>query len=348
MYSSGVFENALIVVAEWPHRAQPGSFITLLRARASLAGLLILAACDSTAGGRPVLGFAQISSNMALDEARDGFFRALADSGYVRDSTIEVIERNAQGDIATLMLIMNEFKMRGVGYVATVSSLATQAALRVITSQPIVFGAVANPYIIGAGTAPDAHRPHVTGANIPLPVDSAFALAHEAFPGITAWGTLYDPADPFAEFYLEVARAMAEHLGLRLVTVAAMSPGDIAPGIQALKAQGAGGVLQIPSVMIGSAFSAVVKSARQVGMPVVTANTGYKGVPLALGLSFYANGYDAGLLMIRVLRGESPAGIPFQAASRRQLVVDTAAAREVGVTIPESILARADSVLGAR
>ena len=310
--------------------------------------LSALAACEASLAGRPVLGFAQISSSAPLDEARDGFFRALADSGYIRDSTIKVIERNAQGDIATLMLIMNEFKQRGVGYVATVSSLATQAALRVITSQPIVFGAVANPYIIGAGTSATAHKANITGANIPLPLDSAFALAREAFPTIDTWGTLYDPADPFAEFYLEMAKHMAEVLHVKLITVAATTPGDISAGIQALKAQGAGGVMQIPSVMIGGAFSAVVKAARQTGTPVVSANTGYKGVPLALGLSFYANGYDAGLIMIRVLRGESPATIPFQPASLRHLVVDLDAAREFNVTIPDAIIARADSVLGKR
>jgi putative ABC transport system substrate-binding protein len=310
--------------------------------------VLGLAACDSTVAGRPVLGFAQVSSAAPLDEARDGFFKALADSGYIRDSTIKIIERNAQGDIATLMLIMNEFKQRGVDYVATVSSIATQAALRVITTSPIVFGAVANPYIIGAGKTATDHKPHITGANIPLPLDSAFALAHEAFPKIDTWGTLYDPGDPFAEFYLEMARKTAADLKVKLLTVACSTPGDIAPGIQALKAQGASGIMQIPSVMIGGAFSAVVKAARQAGTPVVTSNTGYKGVPLALGLSFYHNGYDAGVIMIRVMRGESPANIPFQPASRRELVVDLNAAREFGVTIPESIMAKADTVLGRR
>jgi ABC-type uncharacterized transport system substrate-binding protein len=312
------------------------------------AGICLLASCDSNAGGRPVLGFAQVSSAAPLDEARDGFFKALADSGYIDDSTITIIERNAQGDIATLMLIMNEFKQRGVDYVATVSSIATQAALRVITSSPIVFGAVANPYIIGAGTSATEHKPHITGANIPLPLDSAFVLAREAFPTIETWGTLYDPGDPFAEFYLEMARKTAEDLKVKLLTVACSTPGDIAPGIQALKAQGAGGIMQIPSVMIGGAFAAVVKAARQVRTPVVSANTGYKGVPLALGLSFYHNGYDAGTIMIRVMRGESPATIPFQPASTRELVVDLDAAREFGVTIPDAIIARADTVLGQR
>lgn len=311
--------------------------------------LLLLAGCGPEDGGsRPVIGFAQVSSTAPLDEARRGFLRALADSGFVPDSTITLIERNAQGDIATLMLIMNEFKLGRVQYVATASSVATQAALKVINDRPIVFGAVANPYIIGAGTSPTDHRPNVTGASIPLPVDSTLALGRELLPGVTTWGTLYDPADPFAEFYLEVAHDAAAHLGVRFLSVACASTADIAPGIQALHAQGARAVLQIPSIMIGGGIAAVVKATRQLGMPLLMANTGYPGVPVSLGLSFFDNGYDQGLLMIRVLRGESPADLPFQAASKRQLVIDLAAAREVGLAIPPAVLARADSVLGAR
>jgi putative ABC transport system permease protein len=319
-----------------------------LTTAALLAALSVSAGCDAATGdSRPVIGFAQISSVGPLDEARDGFFQALADSGFIRDSTITVLERNAQGDIPALMLIMNEFKMRGVDVVATVSSVATQAALKVITG-PIVFGAVANPYVIKAGTSPTEHRQNVTGAPIPLPVDSALALAHEVFPAITTWGTLYDPVDPFAEYYLEMVRAAATALGVGFIAVACTGPADIAPGVQALKARGAGGVLQIPSVMIASGYPAVVKTARQTGMPLVGTTIGLPGVPLALGLSFGANGYDMGLLMIRVLRGESPAGMPFQAASKRQLLVNLKAAREFGITIPEVIIRRADSVIGGR
>ncbi len=303
-------------------------------------------ACGKSDARKIVIGYAQVSSVATLDEARAGFFKALADSGFVPDKTITVIERNAQGDIPALGLIMSDFQQQGVTHVATVSSVATQAALKSITDRPIIFGAVANPYVIGAGTSPANHRPNITGAEIPLPVDSAVVLAHETFPDVKEWGTLFDPADPFAEFYLEKAKAGAAAAGVRLITVACTGPGDIAAGIQALKAQGARGVVQIPSVMIGGAFSAVVKSTRQANMPLVGTTTSFQGAPIALGLSFYANGYDMGLIMIRVLRGADPATIPFQSEKKRSLVVDLASARAYGVTIPPAILARADSVIG--
>ncbi len=318
-----------------------------MRVAACLVPLALTAACDAGTESRPVIGYAQVSSIATLDESREGFFRALADSGFVNDSTITVLDRNAQGDIPTLSLIMSDFLQQGATHIATISSVATQAALKAITDRPIVFGAVANPYIIGAGTTPADHRPNVTGAEIPLPVDSAVVLAHEAFPDVKTWGTLYDPADPFAEFYLEKAKAGAAAAGVRLITAACTAPGDIAPGIQALKAQGAGGVVQIPSIMIGGAFAAVVKSTRQANIPLIATTTSFRGAPLALGLSFYANGYDMGLIMIRVLRGEDPATIPFHASKVRTLIVDLDAASEYGVTIPAEIMSRADSVLGA-
>lgn len=307
----------------------------------------VAAACSTKSETkRPKIGYAQVSSAAALDDARAGFFKALADSGYVRDSTITILERNAQGDIPSLSLIMSEFMQQNVTQVATISSVATQAALKTITDRPIVFGAVANPYVIGAGVTPTQHRANVTGAEIPLPVDSAMVLAHEAFPAIKAWGTLFDPGDPFAEFYLEKAKAGAAAAGVSLVTIACTAPGDIAAGIQALKAQGAGGVVQIPSVMIGGAFAAVVKSTRAADMPLVATSTSYRGAPLGLGISFYNNGYDMGTMMIRVLRGADPATMPFHVANKRTLVVDLDAAREYGVTIPAAIISRADSVYG--
>src|SRR4029079_3972562 len=173
------------------------------------------------------------------------------------DVNVTFLERNAQGDIPTLSLIMREFVQQGATQVATISSIATQTAMKVITDRPIVFGAVANPYVINAGTSPTAHRPNVTGAEIPLPVDTARELAVTTFPQAKVWGTLFDPADPFAEHYLGIVRRKAEQLGIRSDTIACTSPQDIATGVQALRAQGVGGIMQIPSVMIGGGFPAL-------------------------------------------------------------------------------------------
>jgi putative ABC transport system permease protein len=318
----------------------------VVRAVAGLTALSGLVSCSGgDHAGRPVIGVVQVSALASLDEAREGFYKALADSGFIRDVNVTFIERNAQGDIPTLSLIMREFLQENVTQVATMSSIATQTAMKVITDRPIVFGAVANPYVIGAGTSPTAHRPNVTGAAIPLPVDSALSAAVSVFPKAKVWGTLFDPSDPFAEHYVGVATRKAAQLGIRFLTVACSSPQDIATGVQALRAQGANGIMQIPSIMIGGGFPALIKQARELGMPVVGGNTGYEGAPLALGASFYDNGYAQGQTMIRVLRGEDPANIPFLASANAEMVVDLRAAADFGLTIPPNVIAAATKVI---
>lgn len=317
-----------------------------LRAVALSLPLLFAACRGNDHGNRPVIGVVQVSALAPLDEAREGFYKALADSGFTRDVTVTFIERNAQGDIPTLSLIMRDFLQQGVTHVATISSVATQTAMKAITDRPIVFGAVANPYVIGAGTSPTAHRPNVTGAEIPQPVDSALAVAVQSFPDVKAWGTLYDPADPFAEHYLGVVKQAAQTLHVPFYTVACTSAQDVTTSVQALRAQGAGGIMQIPSIMIGGAFPALVKSSREAGLQLVASNTGYLGAPIALGASFADNGYEQGLIMIRVLRGENPAQIPFAKSAHQQLFVDLDAARAFGVTIPDAVVKRATKVLG--
>src|SRR5215471_9752091 len=119
-----------------------------------VAALALVGCSNADHGKRPVIGVVQVSSLQPLDEAREGFYKALADSGYLRDVNVTFLERNAQGDIPTLSLIMREFVQQGVTQVATLSSIATQTAMKVITDRPIIFGAVANPYAINAGTSP--------------------------------------------------------------------------------------------------------------------------------------------------------------------------------------------------
>ncbi len=327
------------------HIRRPRAASRALLRRTSLVIAVLLAACGhEEAPPGPVIGLMTVASTAPLDEARDGFLKALADSGFVPGKTFTLLDRNAQGDIPALSLIANEFVQQGATQVATISSIATQSAIKVITDRPVVFGAVSNPYIIGAGTSAAVHRPNVTGAESPIPVDSTLALGLDVFPAIKVWGTLFDPSDPFAEFYLAMAREGARRLGVTFIAVACTSPSDIVTGVHALTGQGVQGIMQIPSVMIGGGMPALVRAAREIGVPVISATPAFDGPPLGLGISFYDNGYAMGLVMLRVLRGEDPAAIPFVTKVTPRVSVDLASAKAFGITIPERVIARANMV----
>jgi len=85
--------------------------------------------------GRPIIGVVQVSSLPPLDEAREGFYKALADSGFVRDVNVTFLERNAQGDIPTLSLIMREFLQQNVTQVATISSVGVLPSAVCVTTR---------------------------------------------------------------------------------------------------------------------------------------------------------------------------------------------------------------------
>jgi putative ABC transport system permease protein len=90
----------------------------------------------------------------------------------------------------------------------------------------------------------------------------------------------------------------------------------------------------------------IIATTRQAHAPLVVTSTSYKGVPVALGISFFQNGYEAGLILMRVIRGENPAKIPFYRSTKRALFVDLGATRDYGVSIAPQVVSRADSVFG--
>jgi putative ABC transport system substrate-binding protein len=96
-----------------------------------------------------------------------------------------------------------------------------------------------------------------------------------------------------------------------------------------------------------SAVESVVAAANRARVPVVSAepNQARRGVAVALGPDYYQVGRAAGAVAARVLRGESPAAIPIRESVASQLVVNLAAARRQGATIPQSLLARATQVI---
>ena len=311
--------------------------------------LLILAGCG---GGPsrdvPTIGFLQIRSNPTVDSAREGYVQGLADGGFVDGQTVQIIFKDAQGDVSTAQRIARDFVNRRVELIGTASTPALQAALNATSDIPIVFSFVANPYLAGAGEAADRHRPNVTGVFITSPVDRALALVTEIIPGVRCVGTLYDPSEAFTEMYLEMARQSASDLDLEWVEIMVTSSTDIVPGVQALESRGVEAILQIPGNLLDTGIDGEIEEARELGIPLFSVHRSHveSGALAALGWDDFQAGYDAGQVAARVLRGEDPATIPFQSAAKEVLYVNAEMAGLFDITIPPAILERADRVIG--
>ena len=136
--------------------------------------------------------------------------------------------------------------------------------------------------------------------------------------------------------------------GMTLKVIAANSAAEVQEAALALVANHVDAICQIPGNLTAAAFPSVAQAARRARVPmfVFQSSQARAGAVLAVARDYYESGRESGKIAARIIRGESPAGIPFAAFAGSKLLVNPEAAREAGLTIPDSILAKADEVIG--
>ena len=309
--------------------------------------VLVLAGC----GGQPkeklyTIGVFQISSHALLDSAQEGFLQAMADAGYKDGVNVRYQFENAQGDLPTAQLIARKLASE-VDLIFVVSTQALQAVLNEVKETPIVFGAVTNPYILGAGESAEEHLPNVTGAPSTEPMRETMELMLEVLPDTRRVGVLWDPANADAQYAMTVVQEAAAELGLEIVEVTISGSTEVLQAAQSLSARDIDAFFTILDNVVMNAFDSLVKVADQARIPLIAPATGLaeQGAAIGVGWDYFDNGYLSGQLVVRVMKGEDPASIPFQSLTKKLIHVNPAAAQRQGFTIPPSLLERADEVV---
>lgn len=293
------------------------------------------------------VGFAQQISNVSLDELREGYIRGLKDGGFEEGKNLVLLQKNAQGDIGTLQLIMKGFLDEKVDLVGTVSSAAFQAALQNVKEIPIVFTGVIDPVVAGGGPALDQMPPNVTGVYNPFDVEPVVGLVKKLLPSVKTVGSLVDPGEPFtAQLQEQAKKACAKH-GLRWVEVPVSEVTDAIPGVQALQSRGVQAMVHLPSNKLNSTMDALVAEAKKLRIPAFSMQYDQvkQGLVGAIGWDFSEEGYDAGRLAARVLKGEKPKDLPLQIPAKVRFVLSEGTAKAFGIALPEAIRAKASEIV---
>jgi putative tryptophan/tyrosine transport system substrate-binding protein len=133
-----------------------------------------------------------------------------------------------------------------------------------------------------------------------------------------------------------------------VIAVPADTSAEVADAALALASRRPDAICQIPGNLTASAFPSIAQAARRARLPVFAFQTSQvrAGASVVVGRDYRDSGRQAAALAARVMRGERPGGIPFQAVSRTRLIVNLAAARDAGLTIPPAIVERASEVVG--
>jgi putative ABC transport system substrate-binding protein len=321
------------------------------------AALLLFPACRKKEGrpapagaSRPyVIGIFQSVDSPTANEVRRGILQAFADAGLRDGQEIVVSIRIANNDIAEVQRIARELTAERVDLIIPLSTQALQAAILAARTAPIVFGAVAVPYLVGAGSSAENHLRHVTGVVSTGPVRQTMALIREVLPKARRVGSLWTSSEINSEYYLDLARAASAELGFELVAVPVRGPREIHASLQRLINEKVDVLFPMSDNTLNSLFDVIGRAAEENALPLFGSflRSVEFGACAALGYDFYDMGVKTGRLAVRVKNGESPAGIPIQSMDEVKLYVNTAAAARQGVVFSKGILDRAARSLSA-
>jgi putative ABC transport system substrate-binding protein len=316
-----------------------------------LAAALILPACRDKAeppapSGAPkpyVVGIFQSVDSPTGNEVRRGILQAFSEAGLRDGREVVVTIRIANNDIAEVQRIARELASGRVDLIIPLSTQALQAAILAVRRKPIVFGAVAVPYLVGAGRSAENHLGHVTGVVSTGPVRETMALIREVLPAARRIGSLWTSSEINSEYYLDRAREAAAELGFELVAVPVTGPHEIHASLQRLLNEKVDALFPMSDNTLNSSFGDIGQAAEETGLPLFGGflRAVEFGACAALGYDFYEMGLKTGRLAVRVKGGESPARIPIQSMDEIRLYVNPAAAAKQGVVFPKSVLDRA-------
>jgi putative ABC transport system substrate-binding protein len=328
----------------------------MIERRRWLVGSLALLATPVPTKAQPAVRLVRIGllsgSSRTSPEASHiwaAFFEGLRELGYVEGQNV-VIEGRFYGDnIDRLPSFATELVQLPVDVIVTGAPPAPEAAKRATSTIPIV---VANhPDPVGSGLVVSLARPgaNITGLSILSPDlrIKQLQLLKEVVPRLTSVAVLSNPASPWHRRDVKELEAGAQPLRVRLEVVEARAPNDFAAAFSAMVAKGAGALIILAGSMFFAHRARLAELAARNRLPSTYAFREYAeaGGLMTYGVDLRDNFRRAAGYVDRILKGAPPAGLPIEQPTRFELVTNLRTAKTLGLTIPRSVLARADRII---
>jgi putative tryptophan/tyrosine transport system substrate-binding protein len=275
------------------------------------------------------------------------FREGLGELGHVEGQTFKMEARFAAGQLDQLPRLAAELVALRVEVIAVVGAVAFWAARQATSDIPIVFTIVLDP--VEAGMVMDADRPggNTTGVTSfdPGQAMSQIRLLKQVLPGLTRLAILGDAGVPDTLPNLNKAAANAE--GLRAQVLLLGGEEDLDGAFAALKDAGADALLSLEVPRTSTYGARITELATAARLPTMFGrDLARYGPLLAYGTSLAAAARRMAGLADQVLKGAKPGELPIERVARPELVVNLKVAREIGITVPAEVLARADQVIG--
>jgi putative ABC transport system substrate-binding protein len=326
---------------------QRRSFLTLLGASAAAWPL---AARAQQMPAMPVVGFLNGASEREYAPLTAGFHRGLSETGYVEGRNVLVVYRWADGHYDRLPLMAADLVRRQVAVIAAAGGTAAVLAAKAATTTiPIVFGVGSDPVALGLVASLNRPGGNLTGqTNLNAELGpKRLELLHLLVPAATI-AVLVNPTNPLTEPLLRDLQEAARTLGLQLHVLPVRTEGNIFSAFTTLVQLRAGALLIGPDPLFLGRSDQLAALALRHAVPAISQ---WREFAAAGGLMSYGGGSNAdryhlvGVYTGRILKGEKPADLPVQQATRVELTINMKTAKALGLTFPTAHLVRADEVI---
>jgi putative ABC transport system substrate-binding protein len=277
------------------------------------------------------------------------FRQGLKDAGYVEGQNTAIEYRFADGKYDQLPALAADLVRRQVTVIAALGTPAAPAAKAATAAIPIIFTVGVDPVEVGLVASlsrPGGNLTGVTGLGVELG-PKRLELLRELIPGATLIAALLNPNPPAAETLSSDLQASARSLGLELHILNAGTERDFEPAFATLVRLRAGGLVIGNDPFFISRSEQLAVLALRHAVPTIFQ---FRAFAAAGGLMSYGSNLtdlyrQAGVYTGRVVKGEKPANLPVQQATKVELIINMKTARALGLTVPLSLLARADEVI---
>ena len=279
----------------------------------------------------------------------DAFRRGLRDLGYTEGQNLVIEWRYAEGKRERLPALAAELVKLKVDVIVAWNTPAAEAAKQVTGTVPIVAVTPADP--VGSGLVASLARPggNVTGLTILAPELSGkrLQLLKEVVPRASRVAVLWNPAHPIAAVYLRETEVAARALGVQLQVLEARVPNDFASAFSAMTKERAQALVVLPDPMSFVNRRQLLELAAKNRLPLIADPREFAedGGLMAYGTNYADLFRRAATYVDKILKGAKPGDLPVEQPTKFELIINFKTAKALGLTIPQSVLIRADYVI---
>ena len=297
----------------------------------------------------PVIGFVNSASRDGYAPFLAAFLQGLKETGYIEGQNVRIEYRWADGHYDRLSALVTDLVRHHVTVLAATSTLAALAAKAAALTIPVVFTTSGDP--VKLGLTDNLNRPtgNITGAT-QLGGETGpkrLELLHELLPAAKVVALLNNPDNPLAETISKEMEVAGRAVGLQLHVLKASTDDEVDAAFATLTRLRIGGLVIATDPYFTSRAVQLAALAVRHDVPTIDQNREFAaaGGLISYGGNVRDSYHIAGLYTGRVLKGERPENLPVQQVTRVEMIVNLKAAKALGMTVPLSLLGRADEVI---